>query len=123
GVDYLNSVWGSGAADIYTAGEPTRSGKALLCHSTNGTAWNADSVAVVGAGDGDVNAVWGASNTSVYAVGSGGVILHGSAGSWTQVTDTGTTDLLGVWGTSDNDVWAVGVGGKVLHNTGGATWD
>ena len=115
--DYLNTVGGSGPGDLYAAGAASLAGDVVITHSTNGTVWTSDTLLGT---PGDINALWAASNTSVYAVGAGGLILHGHAGSgnWTQIPDTGTVDLLGVWGTTDNDVWAVGVGGKIIHYNG-----
>jgi len=117
---FLNSVWGSASNDIYTAGAGDGVSKAVIYHSTTGTAWTPDTVST--SGDGNINAVWGASSASIYAVGDGGVILHGKTGGpWTSQSSGTAEDLLGVWGTSDADVWAVGGGlsdGFILHYNG-----
>lgn len=121
----LNTIWGSGAGDIYTAGLGDGADlKVIVYHSSNGTTWTPDSVLVsAGTGIDNVNAIWGASSSSVYAVGDAGLILHGHAGpaNWTVVSPDTGLDLYGVWGTSDNDVWAVGQSGKTLHFNG-STW-
>lgn len=121
----LNTIWGSGPGDIYTAGLGDGADfKAVIYHSSNGTTWTPDSVGISGGtGIDNVNAIWGASSTSVYAVGDAGLILHGHAGTgnWTEVSPDTGLDLYGVWGTSDNDVWAVGQSGKTLHFNG-STW-
>lgn len=115
----LNSVWGTASNDIYTAGAASVATKAVVYHSTNGTAWTTDTIAT--SGDGNLNAVWGASGTSIYAVGDGGVIIHGQHGSFVPQTSNTANDLLGAWGTTDADVWAVGTSGMIDHGVNG-TW-
>jgi hypothetical protein len=55
-----------------------------------------------------VNAVWGTSSTSVWAVGAGGSIVHWDGKGWTNYASNNAGDLLGIFGTSKDDVWAVG---------------
>ena len=61
------------------------------------------------------------SPSEAFAVGDGGVILHRSGGSWTQMTSGTTQDLRGVWAASPTDVWAVGHAGTILRYNG-STW-
>jgi hypothetical protein len=75
------------------------------------------------AGNG-LNALWGDRTGQLFAVGSGGTILHFDGARWT-LEDSGTgSTLLAVWGSSASDVWAAGswesgVGTVLLHRTGG----
>ena len=61
--------------------------------------------------------VWGSGADDVYAVGSGGVVLHGtrSGSQWTLETSGTDGDLLAVWGSGPDDVYAVGYAGTILH--------
>jgi hypothetical protein len=79
----------------------------------------------------DLNDIWGASGTQLFAVGEGGTVLVTSNGgaSWTSMASGTANDLNGVWGTADNDILAVGEGGTILHydgvddNADGSLWD
>ena len=60
--------------------------------------------------------VWGTSQADVWAVGTGGTIVHYDGGTNWAAYDSGTrTDLYDVMGSSSGSVWAVGFGGTVLH--------
>src|SRR5438034_1171071 len=62
--------------------------------------------------------VWGSGRKDVFAVGTGGTILHYDGTSWT-VQPSGTPQVLyGVWGSRGTDVFAVGDGGTILHYNG-----
>ena len=62
--------------------------------------------------------VWGSAWNDVFAVGTGGTILHYNGAVWNTMA-SGTTDhLVGVWGSAWNDVFAVGTGGTILHYNG-----
>lgn len=63
-------------------------------------------------------AVWGTSATNVYAVGSGGAILHFDGSSWASMASGTSSNLYAVWGSSATDVFAVGFGGTILHYDG-----
>lgn len=64
--------------------------------------------------------VWGTGPSNVFAVGSGGTILHYDGSSWTPMS-SGTTRLLhGVWGSGPSDVFAVGDFGTILRFDGSA---
>ena len=67
-----------------------------------------------------LTAVWGSSATDVWAVGSGGTILHNDGSGWEAVS-SGTTDTLyAVWGTGPGDVWITGPITTILHGPGAA---
>jgi hypothetical protein len=53
--------------------------------------------------------VWGSSGSDVFAVGSGGVIIHYDGTAWSRMESPPRDgDLIGVWGNSPQDVFAVG---------------
>ena len=61
--------------------------------------------------------VWGSSSADVFAVGTGGTILHYDGVEWTPQA-SGTSKYLGaVWGSSSSDVFAAG-DGLILHYDG-----
>lgn len=64
--------------------------------------------------------VWGSSERDLWAVGSGGVIMHYEGITWKKVPSGVTDDLYGVWGSGPRDVWAVGESGAILHYDGTA---
>jgi hypothetical protein len=61
---------------------------------------------------------------TLWAVGTGGTILHSTDGAtWQPQTSGAINDLHSVYGTGDGKtLWAVGDGGTILHSTDGATW-
>lgn len=67
---------------------------------------------------GRYNAIWGASETEVFAVGIG-TVQHGDDSGFTAMTLPTTATLTDVWGRAADDVFAVGVGSTVLHLHGG----
>ncbi len=69
------------------------------------------------------HAVWSASASDAWAVGTGGLVRHytGHPTRWDVVSDVPTLqDLRAVSGSSPSDVWAVGDEGVVLHYDGKA---
>jgi hypothetical protein len=74
----------------------------------------------------DLNAVWGASPTDVYAVGTsaggGGFVQHYDGSGWVTVFEA-PTGLYGIWGAaSDQLVIAVGEGGVLYGYYPSSTW-
>lgn len=70
-----------------------------------------------------LRAVWAASDTDVWAVGTRGIVRHyaGHPVLWDVVSNVPTSeDLNAVWGSSASDVWAVGNAGVILHYDGTA---
>ena len=64
------------------------------------------------------DAVWGSSASDVYAVGSGGKILHSTGLNNWSLSPSGTiAHLYGVWGSSASNVFAVGYQGVILHKS------
>ena len=66
----------------------------------------------------DLKAIWGASATDVWAVGSNGTIVHYDGTSWTNQKSGVTENLTGIDGTSNKDIWVTGDQGSVLHWNG-----
>ena len=65
--------------------------------------------------------VWGSSKSDVWAVGSGGTIIHWDGAAWTRVPLAVHDTLRGVGGSSASDVWIVSSVSLVLHSTGFGT--
>jgi hypothetical protein len=118
--DTLAAVWGSSGSDVFAVGGsadfPSGTSDAVVVHY-DGSSWTAMPI-VPNAWPGTsmfLNSVWGASSSSVVAVGSAGgvedVVLQYDGVAW-AVAWTGdvsyASGLGGVWGTSPSDVFAVG---------------
>jgi hypothetical protein len=58
--------------------------------------------------------VWGRADDDVYAVGTGGTIVHYDGVTWTPMPSSTVNDLEAVAGT-DANVFAVGGGGTILR--------
>ncbi len=74
-----------------------------------------------------LTAAWGTGKEDVWAVGSGGTILHYDGSKW-AATPTGVRHTLhNVWGSGPRDIWVVSSTTLVLHGTGfrngTAQWD
>ena len=67
-----------------------------------------------------LRAIWGASSTSLFAVGDTGTVLQFDGTRWLRHLVV-NLDLNAVHGTSGNDVWAAGERGSVVHFDGN-TW-
>jgi hypothetical protein len=76
------------------------------------------------AGSDNFNAVWGSSETDVFAVGDSGKVFHFNGTTWSLMASNTVLPLYGVWGTSDSDVFAVGKNGTIIHYNGnvGQLW-
>lgn len=69
-----------------------------------------------------LTSVWGSSKSDVWAVGSGGTIIHYDGSKWNSVSSGVQSTLYSVWSSGPNDVWAAGSSKVVLHGTGGAAF-
>lgn len=67
--------------------------------------------------------VWGSSERDVWAVGSGGTIVHWDGAAWTRVPTPYGETLRSVGGSGASDVWAVSSTSLVLHSAGFGTTD
>lgn len=68
--------------------------------------------------------VWGVSSSDVYAVGSGGVVLHYDGSAWSKITTLPnlTENLMSIYGTSASNIIIVGSNGLILQYNGTA-WE
>ncbi len=72
-----------------------------------------------------LTAVWGSGAADVWAVGSGGTILHNDGTVWKGVPSGTTETLYAIWGSGPGDVWTVGSTKTILHGpapAGQAGW-
>jgi hypothetical protein len=113
----LQAVWGSSSTNVYAAGYDDY-GEGVILHY-NGSAWSAMTLP-----DGvyDINGLWGASASDIYAVGKYGTILHYNGSAWSAMTSNTTKHLNAVWGSAASDVFAVGANGTIMHTNDGTTW-
>ena len=88
----------------------------LPVSAANFTTWNSTASGSVK----DLNAVWGTSDTDVFAAGISGTILHNNGAVWSSMTSGVANDLNAIWGTATNDVYAAGKSGTILHYDGTA---
>ncbi|KPA16942.1 conserved hypothetical protein, secreted [Candidatus Magnetomorum sp. HK-1] len=51
--------------------------------------------------------IWGTSANSLYAAGSGGVIIHYEGNQWTEFMSPSRQDLYGIWGSQDDHILVV----------------
>jgi hypothetical protein len=65
-----------------------------------------------------LTAVWGSSKSDVWAVGSGGTIIHNDGAAWKITPTTVHNTFHAVWGTGPNDVWAVSMTDAIFHSNG-----
>jgi hypothetical protein len=110
---YLQGVWGSSAADLFTVGETADADPTSAMLHFSGQAWT-EQLTVPNQ---RIEGVWGSGPTDVFAVGfnsisagSGGLLYRYNGTSWTLMEDPPVSDpmYLGVWGSSGSDVYAVG---------------
>jgi photosystem II stability/assembly factor-like uncharacterized protein len=84
-------------------------GSAVWTHQTSNTTANLYSVV-------------GADDSSVWAVGAGGVIDFWNGTSWTVQQSGKAYSLFDINGSVTGTGWAVGTGGTILESTNGTTW-
>jgi len=104
----VHAVWGSGAADVWVAGD------AGSVKHWNGSGWMPGSTGSSAA----VRGLWGSGATNVFAVGDGGAIERWDGTGWRPMQSGTDRGLLAVWGSGPEDVWATGADGTVLHYDG-----
>lgn len=70
--------------------------------------------------------IWGTSANDVWAVGSGGTIVHYDGTAWTAMPSEYPETFFDVWASGPNDVWVVASSELLLHSSGiadgGAGW-
>ncbi len=74
-----------------------------------------------------LTSVWGSSKDDVWAVGSGGTILHYDGQTWTKLPQDYPNTFVSVWGSAKEDVWIASTSSLVLHSRafegGAAVWE
>jgi len=65
-----------------------------------------------------LTAVWGSSASDVWAVGSGGTVVHYDGVTWRPAATGIVETLHAVWGSGPADVWAVSSASVLLHTKG-----
>lgn len=65
-----------------------------------------------------LTSVWGTGKSDVWAVGSGGTIVHWDGNAWIRTLTTTKSTLRAVRGSGPNDVWAVAMTDTILHSNG-----
>ena len=66
----------------------------------------------------ELRGIWGSSPSDIFAVGTGGAILHYDGSAWASMASPTAVILGGVWGSSETDVFATGDEGTLLHYDG-----
>jgi Tol biopolymer transport system component len=116
----LSGIWGSGDHVFSVGSGLTDYGAhvSTILHTTGDgwTAMESGTLEMVWLAD-----VWGHSSSDVFAVGSGGTILHYDGRVWQPMNSGTTVDLYGVWGGSETEIYAVGANGTILRYDG-TTW-
>jgi hypothetical protein len=110
----LEGVAGGGA-NLFLVG----AGGTIVTSTNSGTSFGTTSTGSAS----NLNAVWGNSTSSVYAVGDNGTIVRWNGTRLTLQTSGTTQHLRAVWGSGSTNVFAVGDGGTVLNSVNsGTTW-
>ncbi len=89
----------------------------LVCSSAAAdsfTTWNS----MTSGSSKDLQSIWGASSSQVFAVGKSGTILQYDGSKWSPMSSGNTSDIRGVWGTDGSDVFVVGGSGMIAHYDG-----
>ncbi len=69
-----------------------------------------------------INGLFGTGPDNIWAVGSGGAILHYDGIGWNGVPSPTSAALFGIHGSGPTDIWAVGGGGGTTLHYDGSTW-
>ena len=106
---FLNNVWTTSKGNVYAAWSSGDGGLTGQVLRFDGHHWGTAASAPAA-----LQAVWGSSESDVYAVGRQGTILHYDGSSWSDMS-TGRYEWLGsVWGSSSHDVFVAASGDSIL---------
>ena len=108
--EYLLSVWGSSATDVWTGG----AAGSTAFHHYDGASWT------TAAWPNEVSGIWGTSSSNVYAVSATNIAKYNGA-SWAPESFTAPNALFAIWGTSGTDIYAGGSAATLVHYDG-ANW-
>ncbi|MFH1531001.1 MAG: hypothetical protein ABIK09_09750 [Pseudomonadota bacterium] len=109
----LFAVFGQAGDDLWAGGQ-----YGTLLHF-DGEAWTAVETGLPGLESVDIKGLWGESG-HLFAVGTGGVILHLIGDDWSKENSNTDADLLSIWGASLINVFVGTSTGSLLRNVGGA---
>lgn len=111
----LQSLWGTGDT-LWAVGQ-----RGAFLARTLGT-WSAVEIAgdSKGKNRATLSTLFGTGPRDVWAVGSGGTILHFDGERWAPSPSGTQRPLYAVWGSASDNVWAVGEYGTILHFDGSA---
>ena len=122
----LQNVWGSGPDDVYAVGScrffgppPHTCADPIYHYSGSGDTWGR-----LTGGSGinkNLNAIWGASKSDVFAGGTDGAMFRYNGSKWASMTSFSTKTIQGIWGRSNSEVYAVDIEGTVGRYDG-STW-
>jgi hypothetical protein len=62
--------------------------------------------------------IWGTSDEDIWAVGSGGTMLHYDYADWEIIASPVTIELHDIWGTSSDNIYIIGNNSTILHWNG-----
>ena len=106
GNDFLYDIHHVGVGVYFVAG----SGGTVISNHTTGV-WEKITTPTTA----DLNGIWGASQSNVWAVGNLGVIIHWNGVKWNAVASPTEMSLKGIWGRAEDDIYAVGEAGALVH--------
>jgi len=135
----MNDIWGSSHNDVYIVGHNSQN-RGLMWHY-DGNSWTNVRLITSEGGqiDGaiDLTAIYGFSNTDIYAVGSrivgynpnppptfidSSLIIHYDGSTWRRVNIYNGRLLGDIYGSSSNNIWAGGWEKKAFHYDG-SKWE
>ena len=103
--DFMYGVWGTANNKVWAVGNK---GTILKCNAssscTSSSYWKKETSGTTS----HLRAVYGFSNSDVFAVGYDGVIVRYDGSKWNKMTTNTSTYFQGVWGSSPTNVFAVG---------------
>lgn len=114
--DNLFSLWGRGAADIFTTGGNFTDGSqyGVIYHYDN-AAWKSALPPTPQLASDALCDSWGTASNELFTVGYNGRILHNDGTGPASEVSGSAQALHGVWGICPADVFAVGDSGTILH--------
>lgn len=134
GANRLNAGWAAGPTDVWVVGE-----KSTILR-WNGNRWATVANPLSNASYFGFHAVWGSSETDVWAGGTAPLrVLHWNGSAWAEVAAPIGIDPSAIWGRSSSEVWFANPAGSSLfwngtdwtvsslalndvHGTPGGTW-
>jgi hypothetical protein len=112
-------VWGTSSTDVFiVGGSPSRPDSPAVILQNKSGSWapvNTNNLPRL-----SLFKVWGSSPDSVWAVGSGGSIVHYDGDTWRPISSPTNETIIALWGSGPDDVFAVGgeTVGTIIHFDG-----